>query len=103
MLGMDRVYLALPLALVTAAAVGCGGPSNEGTGGSGGKGSSSSSSSSTGGGEGGAGGDGGAGGEGAGLECPSGEGTVLAVSQLFFGEGTSGEWKKVGYNLDGLD
>jgi hypothetical protein len=28
------------------------------------------------------------------------EGTVLAVKELFFGEGNSGEWKKVGFNLD---
>lgn len=53
--------------------------------------SSSSSSSSSGGGEGG------------GAACPSNEGVVLAVQELYFGEGNSGEWKKVGYNLDGLE
>jgi hypothetical protein len=28
-------------------------------------------------------------------------GPVLSVRQLYFGEGNSGEWKKVGYDLDG--
>lgn len=35
--------------------------------------------------------------------CPTNEGKVLAVKELFFGEGNSGEWKKFGYNLDGLE
>jgi len=33
---------------------------------------------------------------------PPEEGIVLAVSELYFGEGNSGEWKSFGYNLDGL-
>ncbi|UQA60576.1 hypothetical protein [Polyangium aurulentum] len=81
---------------MTTLAVGCGDaventPGTGGGGGTGGQGgssssmSSSSSSSGTGGGE---------------VSCPSMEGTVLAVKQLYFGEGNSGEWKKVGYNLD---
>jgi hypothetical protein len=28
--------------------------------------------------------------------------TVMAVSQLYFGEGNNGEWKSYGFNLDGL-
>jgi len=95
MLGSDRLYWAL--ALVTTVAVGCGSDGdnvppggNVGGGGQGGS-SSSMSSSST-------GGSGGGGGEQA--SCPTNEGQVLAVKQLFFGEGNSGEWKKVGYNLD---
>jgi len=34
--------------------------------------------------------------------CPTHEGTVLAVKQLYFGDGNSGEWKKFGFNIDGL-
>ncbi len=100
MLGSDRVLCAL--ALATTVAVGCGGENTNGTGGSAGEGgttSSSSSSASTGGTGGGGAGGGGAGGA---LTCPSGEGTVLAVSQLSMGEGDSGEWKSVGYDIDGL-
>ena len=97
MLGSNRVFFAL--ALVTTAAVGCGGAdttgtTSTGTGGAGGEGTSSStasssssaaSSSSTG-----------------GLTCMSGEGIVLAATKLSFGAGNSGQWKKVGFNLDGL-
>jgi hypothetical protein len=97
MLASNRVLLAL--ALATTAAVGCGGgdtvgTTGTGTGGAGGEGTSSSSasssssaasSSSTG-----------------GLTCMSGEGTVLAATKLTFGAGNSGQWKKVGFNLDGL-
>lgn len=95
MLKSDRVYLAL--ALATAAAVGCGGSGDtvgKGGGGHGGTTSSSSStttssssSSSTGG--------------GGGASCPTHEGTVLAVTKLSFGEGYSGQWKKIGLNVDG--
>jgi hypothetical protein len=102
MLGSDRVLLAL--ALVSAVAVGCGGGTNSassnGGGGQGGTTSSSTTTTSGGGGTGGGGtGGGGAGGS---LTCMNGEGTVLAVSTLSFGEGNSGEWKKVGFNIDGL-
>lgn len=99
MLGSDRVQFAL--ALVTTVAVGCGGGGDPvGTGGSGGSGgqgtstssssassssSSASSSSSTG-----------------GLTCTMGESTVLAGTKLSFGEGNSGQWKKFGFNIDGL-
>jgi len=41
-------------------------------------------------------------GTGGALTCLPGEGTVLAGTKLIFGEGNSGQWKKVGYNLDGL-
>jgi hypothetical protein len=94
MLGSDRLYLAF--ALVTAVAVGCGGGgetmSTSSSGGQGGGTSSSSTSSST---------TTTTTGEGGGASCPTMEGTVFAVKKLYFGEGTSGEWKKVGFNLDG--
>jgi hypothetical protein len=78
--------------------VGCGGDSTKtvsssGTGGSGGQGGSSSSMSAS-------SSSSGTGGNGGGASCPSMEGKVLAVRELFFGEGNSGEWKKVGFNLD---
>ncbi len=88
------------LAFVTAisagaVAVGCeGGETKVDTTGAGGQTGGTTSSSSTGGG--GAGGDAGA----PPVACPSNEGVVFAVNQLYFGEGPSGEWKKVGYNLD---
>ena len=107
MLGSDRVHFALAfVTAVTTVAAGCGGggdtastgtasSSSSGSGGSGGQGGSSStstatssstaSSTSTG-----------------GLTCTSGEGTVFAASKLPFGEGNSGQWKKVGVNIDGL-
>jgi hypothetical protein len=99
MLRIDGVYLALAL-VTTAAAAGCGGGADAtGTGGSVGQGGSTVSasvtssdsssgdatSSSTG-----------------GLTCTTGEGTVLAGTKLVFGEGNSGQWKKVGVNIDGL-
>jgi len=31
-----------------------------------------------------------------------GDGVTLAITKLMFGEGNSGQWKKVGLNLDGL-
>lgn len=97
MLRNNCVYLAL--ALVTTAAVGCGDSGETpGAGGSGGREATTSSvssvsatsstgdatSSSTG-----------------GLMC-MGESTVLAGTKLFFGEGNSGQWKKFGFNVDGL-
>jgi hypothetical protein len=97
MLRSDRVNFAL--ALVTTVAVGCGGGGDTGgSGGSGGHGGStssasvaSSSSSSD-----------AASSSSGGLTCMSGEGVVLAGTKLSFGEGNSGQWKKVGFNLDGL-
>ncbi len=102
MLGSERVGFAL--ALVTAAAVGCGGgttsASNGGTGGVGVGGTTSSETTTSSGGTGGGGtGGGGAGGA---LTCMNDEGVVLAVSDLSFGDGNSGEWKSVGVNIDGL-
>lgn len=102
MLRMDRVLLALGFSLVAAAASGCdGGATTTGEGGTGGKGGETSTTSTTGG--------GGAatttsttGGAGGGLTCDNGEATVMAVSQLSFGDGNSGEWKSVGFNVDGL-
>ncbi|KYF85075.1 hypothetical protein BE17_12670 [Sorangium cellulosum] len=93
MLGIDRVFFSL--ALVTTVAAGCGGDAD--TAGSGGSGqgattssvsSTSSSSSSS------------SGGSDVETSCPTREGTVLAITALHFGEGNSGEWKKVGFNLD---
>ncbi len=97
MLGSNGVCFAL--ALVTTVAVGCGdGGDTVGAGGSRPEGtstassstaSSSSSSSSA------------ASSSSGGLTC-MGESTVLAGTKLAFGEGTSGQWKKFGFNLDGL-
>src|SRR4051794_19151454 len=93
MLRSNRVYLAL--ALVTTVAVGCGGSGDTaGTGGSGGLGSSSSSSSVS--------SSSSAASSSSGLTCTMGEGTVLAGTKLLFGEGNSGQWKKVGFNIDSL-
>ncbi len=99
MLRSDGVYLAL--ALATAVAVGCGGGADTtGSGGSSssssGQGGSTSSASATSSSTGGSGGSGGA------LTCMAGERTVLAGTKLLFGEGNSGQWKKVGFNLDNL-
>jgi hypothetical protein len=82
---------------MTTVAVACGDDANtdatSGTAGMGGSTSSSSAASSSG-----SGGEGGTGG------APScmGEGTVLAATELFFGEGNSGQWKAFGFNIDGL-
>ena len=98
MLRRDGVYLAL--ALATTAAVGCGGGAETtGTGGSGGHGGSTSSVSSTSSGSSSAEASSSSTG---GLTCTSGEGVVLAGTKLFFGEGNNGQWKKFGFNLDGL-
>ncbi len=93
MLGSDRVCLAL--ALVTTVALGCGGGGDTvGIGGSGGQGTSTSSSSAA------SSGDAASSSSG-GLTC-MGEGPVFAGTKLSFGDGNSGQWKKVGFNLDGL-
>jgi hypothetical protein len=98
MLKSDGVCFAL--ALVTTVAVGCGGGGDPvGSGGSDGRGGSTSTSSVA--------SSSGAGGEGTssssgGLTCTTGEGTVLAGTKLSFGDGNSGQWKKVGFNIDGL-
>lgn len=95
MLGSDRVYPAL--ALVTTVAVGCGGGGNTaGSGGSSGKGGSTSSTSAT------TSSSSAASSSSGGMTCPSGQGTALAITKLSFGEGNSGQWKKVGFNIDGL-
>lgn len=98
---LRRDGVCLGLTLVTAVALGCGGggetPTTTGTTGSGGAGGSTSSvsvasSSST----------GEATSSGTGGSACMGESTVLAGTKLLFGEGNSGEWKKVGFNIDGL-
>jgi hypothetical protein len=101
MLGTKHVLFAL--SLLTAAAIGCGGGGNTtgttGTGGStgtGGHGGDTTSSTTT---TTGTGGDMGTGGA---LTCLPGEGVTLAGTKLYFGEGNSGQWKQVGFNLDGL-
>jgi hypothetical protein len=102
MLGNNRVRFALALVTTaTAVAVGCGGGGDTaatsttgGTGGSGMGGSTSASttaSSTT-----------AASSSSGGLMCAPGEGVVLAATKLTFGEGNSGQWKKVGFNLDNL-
>jgi hypothetical protein len=105
MLGIARVRLAsILMTTATAVAVGCGGGGNTtgsggstGTGGTGGRGGDTSTTTTTTTGEG-----GGGSGSGGAPECMSGEGTVLAGTKLAFGEGNSGQWKKVGFDLDGL-
>jgi hypothetical protein len=95
---LERYRVQFALALVTTVAVACsGGANTEGTGGKGGAGGEGGSTSSSSG----SGGAGGEGGEGGAPTC-MGEGTVLAATELFFGEGNSGEWKAVGFNIDGL-
>lgn len=96
MLRSNRFCLGLALAsamAVGSVSIGCsdGGESvNLGKGGSGGGGSSSSSSASS---------SSSSSSSGA-PACPPNEGIVLSVSELYFGEGNSGEWKKFGWNLD---
>jgi hypothetical protein len=84
-----RFYFAF--ALVTAAAAGCGGGGD--TGGAGGDSSTSSSKSSS--------SASSSSGMGGAINCPPGEGTVLAANKLYIGEGTMGEWKNFGFNIDG--
>jgi hypothetical protein len=99
MLKTNRIYWSLALVTTVAVgcvAVGCGSDGDTvsttgatGTGGSGGTSSSSSAESSS-----------SSSGSGGAPACPTNEGTVFAVRELFFGEGNSGEWKSVGFNLD---
>jgi hypothetical protein len=90
----DKDYLAL--ALVTTSIVSCGGGKNttdsSGSGGNVGSTSTASSSSSSSSGSGGGVPDGG-------MPCP--KSTVLAVKKLYLGDGNSGQWKTLGFNLDG--
>ena len=91
--------ICLALALVTTVAAGCGGSGETvGSGGSGGNGGSTSSSSAASSSS--SSGDATSSSTG-GLTC-MGESTVLGATKLLFGEGNSGEWKKFGFNLDGL-
>lgn len=48
------------------------------------------------------GGMGGGGGAGGGMSCVNTENKVLAATQIHFGEGNNGQWKSVGFNIDGL-
>src|SRR5690349_3857056 len=104
MLKSDRVHLAL--ALVTAVTMGCGGGETKtGTGGTGGQ--AGETTGWTGGGSGGTGGVAGSGGSGGAgampVTCDKAENTVLGVSLLSFGEGDSGQWKTLGFDIDGLE
>lgn len=99
MLGSMRVYFALALVTaVAAAAAACSGGSEtqgssgkDASSGSGGSAASSSSAAS------------GSGGSDVAPTCAPEDNVTLAATELFFGEGNSGEWKKVGWNLDGKD
>lgn len=88
-------------ALVTTVALGCGGgretTASGGSGGSGGQVATTSSSSTTSS----TSSDTGSNTGGSAPDCME-EGTVLAASKLHFGDGNSGQWKKIGFNLDGL-
>lgn len=105
MLQLNRFYTALLItsAALTTACDGCNDESPQGGGGSppipvGGEGGVGGV-----GGMGGAGGTGGEGGGGGEYVCPSPtSGTVFALTKLSFGEGTNGQWKSIGYNIDGL-
>ena len=93
MLRRDR--LCGVLAFGTTVAIGCGGGNtvSTGTGGHGGGTSSSSASSTS--------SSSSSSSSSSGNTCPSQMGTVLALTKLDFGEGMNGEWKKVGFNIDG--
>lgn len=97
---LETTRISWAFALAAALAAGCGGEDTQGSSGTGGEGGTTSTSAtiettestttteST-------------GGSGGGLNCEPGEGPVLAVSKLSFGEGGS-EWKKLGFDIDGL-
>lgn len=98
MLKSHWIYLALGLATAVGATQACGGSDNTtmGAGGHGGGTSSSStsststsssSSSTT--------------SSSSGMTCPPKMGTTLAVTTLSFGDGNNGEWKKLGFDIDG--
>jgi hypothetical protein len=108
MFGSDRLFLALALVTTaTTAAAGCGGGGETGSGGSTSSSSSTTTSSST--------SSTTTSGSGSGVAYdpidnnrPGGplswcsSSTVLAVQTLVFGEGDSGQWKSLGFNIDGL-
>src|SRR5262245_18517308 len=102
MLMRDRIILTL--GLVTAAALGCSDGNTAGTGGGGGTstrstGDATTSATTTTGSTTGATttSTSGAGGGG----CMSATGTVLAIKNLYFGEGNAAQWKKFGFDIDG--
>ncbi len=98
MLELARFRGTLPLFLAAAAAVGCGDDVEPGPGGGG----ASTVSTGGSGGVGGLGGSGGEGGTGGEATCLPTDGVTLALTELYFGQGTNGEWKNVGLNIDGL-
>jgi hypothetical protein len=93
MLRVDRVSWALAFLPFAAMTVACGSDDDKPSGGQGGSTASSSSSASSTASSGGAGGTE--------WTCEAGEGTTLALTRLNFGPGNSGEWKKIGLNVDG--
>ncbi|MBK8252222.1 MAG: hypothetical protein IPK82_06085 [Polyangiaceae bacterium] len=103
MLGSYRSQVALAIALGALFTVGCDGDTTQTTSGTGGQGGETTSTSTTGGSGGTTTSTSSTGGTGGGLTCENNEGVVLAVTSLSFGEGDSGQWKSVGYNLDGLE
>jgi hypothetical protein len=93
---MGRAAVTVVLLTGVGLAVNCGGDTSDATGGGGEGGqlatttASSSSSSSC--------GTGGTGG----TPCAATDGVVFALTSLDFGDGDNGEWKKLGFNIDGL-
>jgi hypothetical protein len=99
MLGNVRIYGALALATAGAVAASCGGGGETtGSGGSGGQASTSTASSASSN----ASSTASSGGSGGGMMCPPTDGTAFAITKINFGDGNSGQWKKLGFNLDGL-
>lgn len=103
-----RVFGAAVLLLASACgdgSTGSGGGGGGGAGGDGGGGTGGGAAGGQGGmgGVGGSGGAGGAGGDGGsgGGACAPGDGAVFALRTLHFGEGDSGQWKSMGFDLDG--
>lgn len=87
----------LPMVVVLSGAS-CGDDPESATGGGGGTSASTTTAASTTG----AGGSGGEGGMGGSYVCGQDEGLVLALTELDFGAGIPGGWKKIGMNIDGL-
>ncbi|MFO0548434.1 MAG: hypothetical protein U0271_08615 [Polyangiaceae bacterium] len=99
---MTRTLLITSAVLAGAGCSGCG--DDEGPLGGGGSTNATTGGAGGVGGSGGAGGQGGSGGDGVGgaLTCPPNVGVALGLTSLDFGVGNNGQWKTVGFNVDGL-